>query len=470
MKRQSTIRDRPTRHGVVIIGSGFGGLFAAKALASAPVEVTVISRVAAHVFQPLLYQVATGILSEGEIAPATRSILRRQRNTRVLLGHVDTIDLARREVVSSAGPTLTTTPYDTLIVAAGAETNYFGNPAIQKHALGLKSIDEALHIRSRIFEAFEIAELQTDSEARKNWLTFAVVGAGPTGVEMAGQIAELSQRVLRREFRSIDPSQARIVLIDGASSVLPTFSEKLRRAASGHLEQMGVELQLDHLVQGVDAAGVDLRSAGGDRSRVDARTIVWTAGVMASPLARDLAEQSGARLARGGRVEVEPDLTLPGHPEVYVIGDMAARGELPGVAQAAIQGARYASSRISRKVRGRDPGKPFAYHDKGMLATVSRFYAVASIGRLQLRGLSAWLLWLAVHLFYLVGFKNRITTLMHWTVSFVGGQRSERTGTMTRQTEPKGAPASPGAPLPNEAADVGGEKLSASKNTASGRR
>lgn len=413
-------------HRVVIIGSGFGGLFAAKALRRSGAEVTVISKTSAHVFQPLLYQVATGILSEGEIAVATRNILRRQRDTRVLLGEVIDIDVHARTVVSIAHGTMTTSPYDTLIVAAGAQTNYFGDDALAAHTLGLKSVDDALRVRQRIFEAFEIAELQSDPAERARQLTFAVIGAGPTGVEMAGQIAELAHRVLVNDFRSIDPADARIVLVDGAARVLPSFHESLSEAAARRLNKIGVEIELRAMVADADVDGITLLGHDGTTSRLGTRTAIWTAGVAASPLASMLAAQSGAATAAGGRLVVGDDLTLPGFPDVFVIGDMAASDGVPGVAQAAIQGGRHAARVIGARMHGRTDGPAFRYRDKGMLATVSRFNAVASIGPVRLSGPLAWLLWLAVHLVYLVGFKNRIATLFHWFVSFAGRARSQR--------------------------------------------
>lgn len=420
---------RPPHH-VVIIGSGFGGLFTAKALAHDDVRVTIVASTGHHLFQPLLYQVATGVLSEGEVAPATREVLRRQRNTRVLLGTVTDIDLATRTVTSlhPAGEHHLT--YDTLVVAAGAGQSYFGRDEFARYAPGMKSIDDALELRGRIFGAFELAELAEDPDERAALLTFVVVGAGPTGVEMAGQIAELAHRSLRDDFRHIDPRTARIVLLDAAPTLLGAFSEKLSAAARRQLERLGIEIQLGRKVVGVDADGVDLEDAEGRRSRIATRTKVWAAGVAASPLGRRLAEQSGAGVDRAGRVEVLPDCTLPGHPEVFVIGDMMALDRLPGVAQVAMQSGQHAAGQIRRRLQGRESGQPFRFHDKGSMATVSRFHAVAAIGRVEVAGVIAWVLWLGVHLIYLIGFKNRITTLLHWLVSFVGSGRSERTATL----------------------------------------
>ena len=416
-------------HRVVVIGSGFGGLFATKYLRRAPVEVTMVARTSHHLFQPLLYQVSTGVLSPGEIAPSTREILRRQRNARVLLGRVEGIDLAARTVTSVSPLGNTTTPYDSLIVAAGAGQSYFGHDEFAQHAPGMKTVDDALELRGRIFGSFELAELADDPAMVSRLLTFVVIGAGPTGVEMVGQIAELAHRTLAHDFRRIDPSKARIVLVDGADAVLASFGPRLSRAARKRLEQMGVEVVLGHMVVDVDAESVTIQDADGKRTRIEAVCKVWAAGVSASPLGKQLAEQSGAELDRAGRVKVNPDLTLPGHPEVFVIGDMAALDDLPGVAQVAMQGGKYAAKRIHDRLHGEQPDAPFHYFDKGSMATISRFNAVATVGPLRLSGFVAWLMWLVIHLVYLVGFKNRVTALLHWTVSFIGRDRSERTVT-----------------------------------------
>ncbi len=414
---------------VVIVGSGFGGLFAAKALGRAPVDVTVIGKTSHHLFQPLLYQVATGILSEGEIAPPTREILRHQENARVVLGEVTDVDLAARTVTSTILGRTTVHPYDELIVAAGAGQSYFGNDRFAEFAPGMKSIDDALELRGRIFGAFELAELATDPAERDRLLTFVVVGAGPTGVEMAGQIAELAHRTLRRDFRTIDPTQARVILLDAAPQVLPPFGEKLGERARRHLNRIGVEVQLGAMVTDLDANGLEVKDRDGQVRRIQAATKVWAAGVQASPLGRLLAEQSGAEIDRAGRINVQPDLTLPGHPEVHVVGDMMALDKLPGVAQVAIQGGRYAADQITRRIAGRQPRGPFHYRDKGNMATISRFSAVADIKNLEFEGFFAWVLWLVVHLMYIVGFKSRVTTVLHWVVSFLGRGRAERVAT-----------------------------------------
>jgi NADH dehydrogenase len=421
------------RHRVVVIGAGFGGLFAIKALRNAPVDITLINGTAYHLFQPLLYQVATGILSEGEIAPPIREVLKRQDNVDVRLGWAESVDVEAK-TVSVSGPGIDyTVQYDTLIVAAGAAQSYFGNDGFADYAPGMKSIDDALELRARIFGAFEVADLQTDHDAIDRWLTFVVVGAGPTGTEMAGQIAELAHRNLPGQYKHIDPRRARIILIDALGAVLNTFGDHLSTRALRQLHLLGVEVELNTKVVGMDATGIEVESERG-HERIPAMTKMWAAGVAAPPLARKLAEAAGAKTDRAGRIFVEPDLTVPGHPEIFALGDMMNLSDehgspLPGVAQVAIQGGRYAADRIKRRLAGREPGRPFKYFDKGSLATISRFSAVASIGKFHLSGFTAWVIWVAVHLFYLVGFKNRVTAVLHWAVSFLGRGRSERVAT-----------------------------------------
>ena len=395
------------RHRVVIIGSGFGGLNAAKALKHADVDIKMIARTTHHLFQPLLYQVATGIISSGEIAPPTRIILRKQKNAQVLLGNVTHIDLANRTVKSELLGHDYVTPYDTLIVAAGAGQSYFGNDHFAEWAPGMKTVDDALELRGRILGAFEQAERSSDPARREKLLTFTVVGAGPTGVEMAGQIAELADHTLKGAFRHIDSTQARVILLDAAPAVLPPMGEKLGNKAKARLEKMGVEIQLGAMVTDVDRNGITVKDANGIR-RIESSTKVWSAGVSASPLGRDLAEQSEAELDRAGRVKVLPDLTLPGYPNVFVVGDMAAVEGVPGMAQGAIQGAKYAAKAIKAELKGADRAQrePFQYFDKGSMATVSRFSAVAKVGPVEFGGFIAWLAWLVLHLVYLVGFKT----------------------------------------------------------------
>jgi NADH dehydrogenase len=420
----------PGRHRVVVVGSGFGGLFGTKALRRSEVDITMVAKTTHHLFQPLLYQVATGILSQGEIAPPTREVLSGQDNVQVLLGEVTGVDLERRVVTSHVLGRDTTLPYDSLIVAAGAGQSYFGNDQFAEYAPGMKSIDDALELRGRIFGAFEMAELGAKrGDNVDHLLTFVVVGAGPTGVEMAGQIAELAHRTLKRDFRAINTRTARVVLLDAAPQVLPPFGAKLGAWTSRELEKLGVEVQLGAMVTDVDERGLEVKYKDGRTERINTVTKIWAAGVQASPLGKTLAEQSGAPLDRAGRIGVNPDLTLPGHPEVFVVGDMISLDNLPGVAQVAIQGAKYAAKEIDGRLKGKPAQPPFKYRDKGSMAIISRFRAVAMVGKLRLTGILAWLMWLAVHLVYITGFKNRITAVLHWFISFLGRGRSERTTT-----------------------------------------
>ena len=427
-----TETPQPRRHRVVIIGSGFGGLFAAKKLKNADADVTVISRTTYHLFQPLLYQVATGVLSAGEVAPAMREVLARQKNTRVLLGDVTDIDIDSRILTSRVAGRVTHTPYDSLIVTAGSGQSYFGNEEFALFAPGMKSIDDALELRARIFGAFEMAELSDDPDEVRRLMTFVIVGAGATGVEMAGQIAELAHRTLRRDFRNIDTTKTRILLLDGAPRILPAFREKTGAKAAARLKKIGVEMRTGAMVTDMDGRGITVQNQGGTSERIEASFKMWAAGVQASPLARMLGEKAGADVDRSGRVAVNDDLTLAGHPEIFVVGDMAQL-DLPGVAQVAIQGGKYAAGKVKGRLKGRESDKPFRYFDKGNLATISRFSAIAEIGRATFSGFIGWVLWLGVHLVYLTGFKNRVTTLVHWTVSFVGRGRSERV--ITEQQE-----------------------------------
>jgi len=422
----ATATDRPR---VVIIGSGFGGLNAAKALKHADVDIKMIARTTHHLFQPLLYQVATGIISSGEIAPPTRIILRKQKNTQVLLGNVTHIDLANKTVKSELLGHTYVTPYDSLIIAAGAGQSYFGNDHFAEWAPGMKTVDDALELRGRILGAFEQAERSSDPARREKLLTFTVVGAGPTGVEMAGQIAELADHTLKGAFRHIDSTQARVILLDAAPAVLPPMGEKLGLKARARLEKMGVEIQLGAMVTDVDRNGITVKDSDGTIRRIESATKVWSAGVSASPLGRDLADQSDVELDRAGRVKVLPDLSLPGHPNVFVVGDMAAVEGVPGMAQGAIQGAKYAAKAIKAELKGADPAQrePFQYFDKGSMATVSRFSAVAKIGPIEFGGFIAWLAWLVLHLVYLVGFKTKVTTLLSWTVTFLSRARGNLT-------------------------------------------
>ena len=420
------------RHRVVIIGSGFGGLFAAQQLEKADVDVTLVAKTGHHLFQPLLYQVATGILSVGEIAPPTRLILRDQKNVTCILGDVNKIDVAAKTVFASAGHIRFDLEYDSLIVAAGANQSYFGNDHFERWAPGMKTVDDALELRSRILGCFEQAEVTEDDDERRRLLTFIIVGAGPTGVEMAGQVAELAQHTLKDTFRRIDPASARVILLDAASAVLPPFGNKLGNAARARLEKMGVEIQLNAMVTDVNAQGIEVKDPDGSVRRIDATCKIWSAGVQASSLGAMLAEQTEAEVDRAGRVLVRNDLSLPGHPEIFVVGDMMSLDKLPGVAQVAIQGGKYAAKQIMAEVeKGRSPAErpPFKYFDKGSMATVSRYSAVVKVGKLEISGFIAWVMWLVVHLAYLIGFKNRLTTMFSWGMHMGGDHRSQLTST-----------------------------------------
>ena len=418
-----------SRHRVVIIGSGFGGLDAAKALRRADVDITLISKTTTHLFQPLLYQVATGILSEGDIAATTRLVLRKQKDVRVLWGEVRAIDLKAKTVTSRLMGMQTVTPYDSLIVAAGAQQSYFGHDDYATFAPGMKSIDDALELRGRILGAFEAAEVATDPAERQRLLTFAVVGAGPTGVELAGEIVQLAGRTLAGAFRTITPSECRVILLDAAPAVLPPMGAKLGLKAQRRLEKMGVEVQLNAMVTAVDYKGITIKHKDGDERRIECACKVWAAGVQASPLGKMIAEQSdGTETDRAGRVIVEPDLTVKGHPNVFVVGDLMSVPGVPGMAQGAIQGARYATTMIKQAVKGHDDPaarKPFHYFNKGSMALISRYSAVARVGKVEFAGFIAWLAWLLLHLYYLVGHRNRIAAMFAWGISFLGRSRGQ---------------------------------------------
>jgi len=422
-------------HRVVVVGGGFGGLQAAHHLRSAPVEVTLVDRRNFHLFQPLTYQVATGALSPGEIAYPLRAIFKRAANVRVLMADARAVDARERrlELCPVGGvPAPPSIPYDTLIVAGGSRYSYFGNDQWGGFAHEVKSLESALVTRSAILSAFEAAEMAPDPELRASWLSFVVVGAGPTGVEMAGQIAELAQDSLRRDFRSADPTTGRIVLVEAGERVLSSFPPSLSERAQRSLERIGVTPMLSRTVVDVDARGVTVRGPDGATERVAARTIVWAAGVTASPLAGMLASLAGAQTDRSGRLTVEPDLSLEGHPEILALGDMVAvRGAdgepvvYPGVAPVAMQQGRYAARLVRARLKGEQIG-PFRYKDKGNLATIGRASAVADIRGIRLSGLLAWLAWLVVHLWYLVGFANRLFVFIRWAVSFITHGRGAR--------------------------------------------
>jgi NADH dehydrogenase len=420
---------------VVIVGGGFGGLQAAVNLRRADVDLTLIDRRNFHLFQPLLYQVATGALSPGEIASPLRGVLKRQRNTTVMLADVTDIDVERHRIrcESVAGRHPSDVTYDTLIVAAGAGHAYFGHDEWEPLAPGLKTLEDALELRRRILSAFEAAEIEPDPDLQREYLTFVVVGGGPTGVEVAGQIAEIARDTVKRDFRKIDPRTARIVLVEGADRVLLAFPERLSEKGRQQLEKLGVTVRLDRMVTDVDEAGVTLAVPGGGTERLESRTIVWAAGVAASPLGAILARATGADVDRAGRVTVEPDLTLPGHPEIMVLGDMTRVSDghgglipLPGVAPAAMQMGRYAAKVVKARLKGQEQPAPFRYRDKGNLATIGRMKAVGVIKGVQLTGLFAWLGWLTIHLFYLTGLQNRVLVFIRWTISFITRGRGAR--------------------------------------------
>jgi NADH dehydrogenase len=417
--------EEASPHRVVIVGCGFGGLFAARALRRAPVQITVIDRTNHHLFQPLLYQLATGILSSGEIAPPIRDVLRRERATRVLLGDVVGIDADRRSLGVRTLASQWEIGYDSLIVATGAAQSYFGHDEFAAAAPGLKTLDDALEIRARIFGAFELAEREPDPAQRSGLMTFVVIGAGPTGVEMAGQIAELSHRALGHNFRSIDPRCARVLLLDGGPQLLAAFPQSLQRRAVRDLERLGVEIHLGVRVTGVDSDGVETSSEDPMLQRIPAAVKVWAAGVQASPLGRALADATGTAVDRAGRIQVRDDCTVPGHPEIFVVGDLMALGDLPGVAEVAMQSGVHAARTVARRLRGK-PGEAFKYRDLGSMATISRFRAVVTFGPIRLSGFIGWLAWLLVHLAFLTGFKNRVATIASWTVAFIGHGRPER--------------------------------------------
>src|SRR5215213_7424014 len=422
-------------HRVVVVGGGFGGLQAVLGLRRTAVEVTLVDRRNFHLFQPLTYQVATGALSPGEIAYPLRAIVKRNRNVRVLLAEVADFDLDARELhlrPVGAVPAPERLGYDTLIVAGGSHYSYFGHEEWQQHAAEVKSLESALAVRSRLLAAFEAAEVEPNPAARDAWLTFIVVGAGPTGVEMAGQIAELARDTLRRDFRAVDPRRARILLVEAADRVLTSFPPSLSAKAERSLQRLGVTVLTGRTVTGIDAAGVTLDGRDGGAERIASRAVVWAAGATTSGLAGKLAELTGAERDRAGRITVEADLTLPGHPEVFAIGDMVRvrdRGSepvaLPGVAPVAMQQGRYAASVVRARLRGGEYGA-FRYRDKGNLATIGRAAAVADIKGVRLSGFLAWAAWLLVHLWYLIGFQNRLLVLIRWSFSFATHGRGAR--------------------------------------------
>jgi NADH dehydrogenase len=414
---------------LLIVGGGFAGLWAARALADAPVRITLLDRGNHHLFQPLLYQVATAGLSAPDIAAPLRHILRRQRNVTVLMGEATAVDADAHRVRLADGTVLS---YDQLLLATGATHAYFGHDAWAEHAPGLKTLDDALLIRRRILTAFERAEAEADPVARTAWLTFAVVGGGPTGVELAGTLAEIARHTLRREFRNIDPRDARVLLLEAGPRVLATFPDTLSARARAQLERLGVEVRTGQAVADIDAHGVRL-----GEERIAARTVLWAAGVAASPLARAL----GVPLDRAGRVPVAPDLSVPGHPDIFVAGDLASvqcdGNPVPGVAPAAKQMGRHVAAALRARLAGR-PTPAFRYRDQGNLATVGRRAAVVDLRGLRFSGYLAWVFWLTAHVFFLIGFRNRLVVLLDWAVAYWTYQRNARIvlGAATTQAPP----------------------------------
>jgi len=412
---------------VVIVGGGFGGLYAARALRRAPIDLTLIDRRNFHLFQPLLYQVATGVLSPGDIAVPLRSILRKQRNATVLLGDVREINVEQRYVRTVEG---LRRDFDVLLVATGARHSYFGHDEWAEHAPGLKTVEDATEIRRRILIAYEAAEQEADPARRRAWMNFVVVGAGPTGVELAGALGEIAHETLRGDFRRIRPQRARIYLVEGLERALPGYPEDLSEAARRTLRRLGVQVRTGTLVTHIDEEGVTLGS-GEDQRRIDARTVLWAAGVQASSLGRQLADATGAETDKAGRLVVEPDLSLPGHPSIFVIGDLALYTHqtgkpLPGVAQVAIQQGGYAARAIEAHLDGRRRRKPFRYFDPGSLATIGRGKAVGDFGSFRLAGFPAWVAWVGVHIFYLMEFENRILVATQWAWNYFTRRRGAR--------------------------------------------
>jgi NADH:ubiquinone reductase (H+-translocating) len=415
------------KHRVLVLGGGFGGLYAAQELKHAPVEVTLLDRRNFHLFQPLLYQVATGSLSPGEIAAPLRSVLSKQKNTRVLLGEAVDIDPSRKQVLLKDGSAV---EYDCLIVATGSQSAYFGHDDWREWAPSLKSVEEATMIRHKILLAFEAAERTQDPEERKAWLTFVIVGAGATGVELGGALGEIANQTLKNDFRSIRPQDARILVVDTATRVLSSYPEDLSRKAEKSLLKLGVRVRGGVMVTEIDAEGVTLKTKSGSE-RVPTRTVIWAAGVTPSEFGRQLVKRTAAETDKGGRIKVNPDLTIPNYPDIFVVGDLAFLTKpdgkpLPGVAQVAMQGGAYAAKTITKRVQGKQQDKPFHYFDKGDIAVIGRAAAVANVFGVHLSGLIAWLVWLFIHLMYIVRFQSRIVVFVQWGFEYLTFSRGAR--------------------------------------------
>ncbi len=452
---------------VVIVGGGFAGLFAVRRLRRSDVSVTMIDRAQHHLFSPLLYQCATGIMSEGKIAAPLRDLLRKQKNVDCVMAEVFDFDVdGRRVLARRVGGDRIEFGYDDLIVAAGVRQSYFGHPEFARWAPGMKTVSDALSIRRRVYGAFEMAATAADPEERRRYLTFVLVGAGPTGVELAGQIREVATKTLRDEFRNIEPEDARVLLFDGGSAPLAVFGPKLSQKADKALQALGVERHMGSIVTHVDEGWVLVRDQAGEETRFDAGTVLWTAGVEAPPVAKALAAATGATQDRAGRIEVEKNLTIPDHPEISVLGDMMSLDKLPGVAEVAMQSGLYTGNRVRRRIAGDMTEKPFRYRDLGSAAYISRGRAVVSAGPLQVGGFIGWVIWLFIHITFLTGYRNRLGALLTWWLAFTRDIRRERTFT-TQQIATLGdvytlplGPVQPGA-----APEVMADASSAAKDT-----
>jgi NADH dehydrogenase len=444
------VSEQPSRHRVVVVGGGFGGVNATHALAHADVDVTLVDRTNHHLFQPLLYQVAAGILPPGLIAPALRSVVKKQQNATVILADVKDLDLEGQVVRATApdGRALEL-PYDTLVVAGGATHSYFGRDEFAQFAPGMKTVEDARRLRDRILLAFEMAELATDPKERAEWLTFTVIGAGPTGVELVGQVAELAHTVLPQDYREVDTHEARILLLEGAGAVLGPFDPKLQQYTQKRLEKMGVEIHLNTLAVAMDDESVTVKGPDGEET-IRCRTRIWAAGVQASPLATMLAERAGAETDRAGRILVNPDCTVAGHPEVFAVGDMVSLNKLPGVAQPAMQEGKYVGKVIKARLAGDERIKPFEYFDKGSMATIGHRHAVAHAFGMKFTGVIGYTMWGFIHVLYLIGWGNRLGTLYTWARALTFSHNRGHRIITFEQARGQAVEAEPPAPAPAE--------------------